>query len=171
MSPRKRAPLPVRVLLAAGAVGLSGCFSYVAVPMESAAVGSEYRVVLTRARMEQLRDLDPSGLPEIGAPQLRGTLVERSGGELALRIPVATRQVGIHQTDIERQIRIPVGDVVEVERRRLDRARTGLAVGGLLALTGFVIFTTLEGARFWDQNPDGPPPDALRPFPALLPGR
>jgi hypothetical protein len=162
---RRVAPLATRLLVAAGALSLCGCFSYIPVSVDLAPVGADYRVQLTRLRMEQLRDQDPGGLPESGL-QIRGTLVERDAGAIALLIPVAARQVGIHQAEIDRRVQIAVADVVEVERRRLDRGRTALAVAGLLGGVGFVIFSTLEGARFWEGSPDSPPPDAFRAPPA-----
>jgi hypothetical protein len=154
-----------RLLVLAGVVSLSGCFSFVQVPLDEAPIGAEYRVVLTRLKLEQLRDLDGSGLPESGPPLVVGTLVERGASEITLRVPIASRQVGFHQAGIERQIRVEVGEVVQIERRQLDRGRTALGVAGLVGLGAAVIFTILEGARFWDQNPDPPLPDALRSQP------
>ena len=159
---KRAGSLVSRAPLCAGVVALSGCFSYVEVPVEAAPIGAEYRVLLTRRRLEELRDLDDGGLPDSGPPQVHGVLVERDASEISLRLPIASRQVGFHQAEIDRQIRVALADVVQVERQRLDRGRTALAVAGLAALGGGVVFTILDGARFWENSPEPPPPDALR---------
>lgn len=119
-------------------------------------------MLLTPQKMNQLRDLDEGGLPESGPPLLRGTLVERDATQLSLRIPIATRQVGFHQAEIDRQIRVLAADVVQLERRRLDRGRTALALAAAGAAAGGVVYAILNGSRLWDTNPDPPLPDALR---------
>ena len=161
----------VRLLAVGGVAGLTGCFSYVEIPLEAAPVGAEYRVLLTRSKMEELRDQDGGGLPESGPPQVQGTLVARDAAEISLRVPIGARQVGFHQAEIDRQIRIAPADVVQVERRELSRGRTALAVAGLAGLVAGVIFSTLEGARFWDSNQEPPLPDAFRSQSVRLPVR
>ncbi|MSR35849.1 MAG: hypothetical protein EXR95_04270 [Gemmatimonadetes bacterium] len=114
--------------MSAMTVSIAGCFSYVEMPLDAAPIGAEYRLLLTRQRMDQLRDLDGSGLPDAGPSVVRGTLVRRDGTEILFRVPVVSRQVGFHQNEIDRQIRLGVGDIVQMERRQLDRGRTGLAM-------------------------------------------
>lgn len=160
--PRPRTSAARLAALAAAALAASGCFSYVPTALDRAAVGGQYRVLITRQRMEALRDLDEGGLPESGPPLLRGTLVGRDAISLSLRVPLTSRQVGFHQQEIDRQVSVPTADVQDIEARVLSRPRTGIALAAATALAAGVIVAIVHGARDWDRNPDAPSPDAFR---------
>jgi hypothetical protein len=145
-----------RFTLAIPLVFLCGCFSYVQAPVQSVPVGQDVRVYLTREGIAELRDMAESNQPFV-----RGRLVRREEQQLLVSIPVARQQTGFYSKPIGQEVVIPTLEIVQLERRKLNRAGTGLLVAGTAAATGVLIYTIIDAGR--GPGPIGPPgPDEFR---------
>jgi hypothetical protein len=117
-----------------GILVVSGCFSYVPADMGTVPEGNDVRLYLTRQGV--------AGLPEIptqSGPRLTGTLVRKDNDQILLRVPVAVQQDGLMTRTLGQDVRIPASDIVQLERRSFNRARTGFAVaGGAVAVVGLI---------------------------------
>ena len=139
-----------RGLALALAVSVTGCYSYI--PSEPAAVppGQRVRVFVTREALARLGEF-----PIQEGPILNGTLVRAEPANLVLRLPVATRQTGFNMEVLGQDVFIPNEQVLQIERREVNRPLTGLmTVAGTLAITGLVVMI-ISGARQGEKNPGG----------------
>jgi len=146
------------VRLAAASLLLSGCFHYRPLEPGVAPVGEEVRVVLTREGAAAL----PEEVPAFPGSAVRGTVTGREGDRLLLRVPVAVQREGLLTRELGRQVEIPAGQIVRLERRELSRGRTALAVaGGVGALVG--LWASLDGGRSeGSAGPQEPPVEGVR---------
>jgi hypothetical protein len=137
-----------------------GCFSYVPVDYASVPAGHEVRVRVTQNGASELREIVDDYEPR-GSPTVSGTLVSRSTEALLVRVPVAVRSEGFFSAELGQDLRIPISDVLDVESRQLDRARTGLLVAGGVVATLTLIFQIMDS---WGErgNPGGLPNDESR---------
>jgi hypothetical protein len=134
----------------------SGCFSYVQAPVESVPAGQDVRVYLTREGIAELRDVAESDRPFVS-----GRLVRREEQRLLVSVPIARQQTGFYSKPIGQEVSIPTLEIVQLERRKLNRAGTGLLVAGTAAATAVVIYTIIEAGR--PPDPNGPPgPEEFR---------
>lgn len=125
-----------------------GCYSYVPANFTTIPPGEGVRVYLSQAGVDSLRHAAADALPDIGdRPVVSGRLVRRGTTDFSLQIPVATRQAGFHQAELDQQVTLPVADVVQVEAKRLSGVRTGLATVLATATLATVVVTILTGAR------------------------
>jgi len=144
---------------------LSGCYAYVPVEPTQVRPDQDVRV---RLSMAQARELDPQFVGERRV--LEGRVLE-VGADFLLEIPVATGWVGTSAQSLHQRVRIPVGEITEVDVRSLDRGRTGILVGGALGLIIGVVVHALVRESGGDPRPTPLPPDELRiPFHRLAPG-
>ena len=138
-----------------GAVLLSGCFTYVPVDRASVAPGQDVRVFVSRTGLAQL--------PEALASDrwVRGSLDAWDSGQLRLQVPIRRSVDGYLGADIREALEIPVGDVLEVERREFSRGRTAamVAVGAAVATAGILVITREDRAPDDDGGPD---PELIR---------
>ena len=135
------------VIVISTTLALGACFTYLPSEPETVPVGEGVRVYLTPEKMRELREADDQGLPESGAPMVTGTLIRQDNGDIAVRIPIITRQVGFLQTQIGRQVTISSTDIIQLERRQLNRGRTTLAAVALGGVVAYVAHLILEDAR------------------------
>lgn len=140
--------------LAASVLLVSACFSYVPTELESVPVGQDVQVYVTRAGMAELEQIPESG------PILRGKLMARESDRISLRVPVATRQTGFYQSTVGQDVFIPVGEIVQIERRKLNGATTGLLVAGTAAGAAGIIYVIIEAYGRTETTP--PDPEELR---------
>lgn len=155
-------PVPIVTSLAARyAIGMAamviafcGCYAYVPAELDTVPVGDDIRLYVTPERMSELRDVYDEGLPASGLPVVAGTLVRLDDAALAVRIPVFNQQVGFLETQIGRQVTVPLSDVVQIERRRFDRLRTALLLAVGSAASAAVMFEILGESR----RPEEPTP-------------
>jgi hypothetical protein len=136
------------VLALALAAQTAACYSYVEVPLESIAPGSEVRVGIGSEASDRLRDA-------LAADQraLEGHVSSADAGGLLLDVVAATRQLGFQFERLRQTVRLERSDVRYVELKRLDRQRTyiGLGVGALAA--GAITFKALSGKTGGDTRP------------------
>ena len=134
-----------------GALLLSGCFTYVPVERASVAPGQDVRVFVSRTGLAQL--------PEALASDrwVRGSLDAWESGLLRLQVPIRRGADGYLGPDIREALEIPIGDVLEVERREFSRGRTAalVAAGAALAAAGIVAVT--QDDRAPDDDGGGDP--------------
>lgn len=161
-----------RAALAAAALllPLSGCFSYVPVTLEATPEGEDIRVLVTRQGASELAEV--SEIPG-EVPALRGTLIGREQNDVLLRVGVGQRQEGFHTISLDQTIRVPSGEILQVERRELDKGKTALLTGGALAGSAFIIVSIMD-AFGGDPGSEPEPPDEIRiptPFISIPIGR
>jgi len=118
----------------AAALLLSGCYSYAPAEPATLRPQDEVRVHLTREGMIDLPEILGSPGPTVG-----GRLVSAEGDRLLLRVPVSVQVEGYATQSLPQEVPIAASQVVQVERRRLDRFRTGLAVAGILVGGGALV--------------------------------
>jgi hypothetical protein len=133
-------------------VTMTGCFTYVPADVTTVPPGHEVRVYMSRQALAALpEDIQADGL------FLRGALTAQEADSLTLGVPVATGQSGVALTEIRQNVRVPMAEVVEVQRREFSGGRTALAVGGSAIGAAFIIALILKAAGAGDGgNDDGP---------------
>ena len=133
---------------------LSGCFRYVPTTLDVAPPGEDVRLLVTR---QGATDLAQVTTIEGEVPTVRGTLLEQEGSDLLLRVPVGQRRDGFHTVSLDQTVRIPVSEILQVERRELDVTKTGFWVAGAVGGSAFVIFSIMEAfGESAGGDPGGP---------------
>lgn len=141
-----------RAALKAGpAMLLCGCFSYVPAQLETVPTGQDVRVYLTRQGLAELPEM-----PDQDEPFVAGTLLRREEQRVFIRVPVARLQQGFYQTQVGQDISFPAGEIVQVQRRKLNPVGTGFLVAGTAAAATGVVLLILDAFR--GEDPNGPPP-------------
>ena len=130
------------------AVLSAGCFSYIPTELGVVTPGEPVRLYLTRAGVDAVNAGGAEeALSPVSDPILSGEFVRRADADLFLRVPTVRRQVGFHSAQLGQDVRIPASEIVQIERRQLNKAGTGLLIGGAAAVvTGLVVFI-LNDAR------------------------
>ena len=143
----------------------SGCYTYD--PARLTDVRAEMRV---RARLTE----DELGRLGIAVPGdgrvIEGEVLERSDGEMLLLVPIVTDVVGTRVETLHQRLRIPDRGITEIESRRLDRFRTGLAVGaGIAVAAGVTAAALAAGYRSDRPGNGGTPPEMWFPLGLSIP--
>lgn len=135
---------------------LGGCFAYV--PVDVGQIQPEDDV---RARLSAslAGELDPMLLRD--ARVLEGRVIE-TGGALIIEVPVVSDLRGSRVEALHQRVRVPITEITEAELRSLDRTRTGLFVGGGLAVTLAIVIHQLTRESGGDPRTPGPDPTELR---------
>src|SRR3954463_510633 len=96
------------------------CYSYVPASFTAVPIGQGVRLYLSEAGLDSLRRAAGDAVPGIGdRPVVSGILVRRDAKDFSLQIPVATRQAGFHETELDQRVTLPVADLVQVEQRKV----------------------------------------------------
>ena len=132
----------------------SGCYRYIPTRLDVTPPGESLRLTVTRAGAVELNDITEL---TTAAPILNGDLVRVDESVVLLLVPLEERRMGIHTEALAQTIRIPLGEVLTIERRELDPVRTGLLVSGTVAGAASVIFLILD-ASGWLTPIDGEGP-------------
>ena len=145
MKPKSLIPTLVAAWIA---VLSAGCFSYVPTELGVVTPGEPVRLYLTRAGVDAVNEGGAEeALSPVSDPILSGEFVRQTDADLFLRVPTVRRQVGFHSAQLGQDVRIPAGEIVQIERRQLNKGATGLLIGGAAAaVTGLVVFI-LNDAR------------------------
>jgi hypothetical protein len=153
-----------RSTLALSLLLLSGCFRYVPVPLEVVPDGEDVRLLVTRQGAFELSEV--TNVETGAAPTLRGTVVGREPETLMVRVPVGARQEGIHTVTLGQTIRVPEGEILQVERREFDAVKTGGLVAGVIGGSVFIIVSIMDAFGGDQTNGDPPqPPESRIPVP------
>lgn len=144
---------------------LGGCFRYVPVPLEAVPPGESVRLLVTRQGVSELTEVTEV---EGAAPQVQGTLLGLEESTLMLRVPVGARQEGIHTVRLEQTIRIPEGEVLQVERREVDPLKTiGLLAVGVAGGTAMILSIMEAFGESSPRRDPSPPEESRIPIPLL----
>ncbi len=125
----------VRAVALASAIAMGGCYRYVPAEMGAVPPGQGVRLYVTRQALDGL-----SEIPVQESPILTGTLIRAEPASLLVRLPVAARQQGFSTQVLGQDVFIARDQVIQIERRELNRMTTGLAtVGGTALITGVAV--------------------------------
>jgi hypothetical protein len=121
-----------RVVLIAMPLFLGGCYTYAPVQASALQPGMGVRARVSASTAERIAPL----LGMSDARVLTGKLIERSAGALIVEVPTTVQagQAGAVQS-LSQRISIAPGEIVDLESRRLDRARTAIVVGAVGVVT------------------------------------
>ncbi len=143
--------MPTRATLLLALLVGSGCYTYSETSLADVPPGTPVRVRVSgdeADRLAELRRSDDRVVP--------GTLVRRDNGAILLDTPVVGDDPAQPGAALVQRVEIPVGEVREVELRRLDRVRTAAFVGAVAAAAiGVVAWQMGDG----NANDDVPPVD------------
>ena len=137
----------IGILLSTSLLVTAGCFHYLPTRLEETSPGMEVRVQVSPDQAALLnQQLGTRG------ELIRGRLVDQFDEALLIE----TRVVG-SRTRMYQRVRIPLGEVVGVEARKLGYLKTGLLIGALTVTTSAVI------AQVFSQgtNRQEPPSDGI----------
>ncbi len=143
---------------------LGGCFTYVPRELESVPLGEDVRVTLTQEGASSLRSWSQATLHRDLGSVVHGALLRLEGEHLVIRVSEADWQGGFHRTEFGQDIRIPMGDVLVLEERELERVRTGLVVAAAAGGVFGVMHMILSDARPPRDGPPPPEPDVRAPW-------
>ncbi len=132
----------------------AGCFSYVPTEIGAVPPGESVRLFLTREGVDAVNQGGAEdALSAILDPVLSGEFVRQTDADLFLRVPTVRRQVGFHSAQLGQDVRIPASEIVQIERRQLNKAGTGLLIGGAAAaFTGLVVFILNDARQTTDTT-------------------
>lgn len=120
--------------------GIGGCYEYRTYDAASVHAGQTVRVALTpSASTELAASIGPS------AALLDGRVVDRSGAGVTLALTQITRSAGSEEFLHDEPLSLPLGNVSAWRVRSLDRPRTALVIGGIVA-------AVVAGRVFLDQS-------------------
>lgn len=136
---------------------LVGCYSYTPIEPAAALAGSEVRARITGAASDRVAPL----LGTFDTRVLVGTVVDNNAGSIVLQVPNGA--IPNITTDVVRlQTRIPLAaaDVVSLERRQMDVARTTIFAGAIAAGLALGVAAALHAGGGGDagKGPPEPPP-------------
>jgi hypothetical protein len=149
-------PLRAAVLAAVG-LASSACFRYVGTEVGPVPRGESVRVHLTQDGMVELRALSPDAQPVV-----TGLVMSWAGDEVMLRLPTRRDPAAAYVEQIGQDVRIPARAIVQLERRRVDPVRTGLATVVGAAAVGTAIVTIMSDAFGGDDVVPPTPDQQLR---------
>ena len=146
-------------LLSAALLLLAGCYSYVPTELGSAPAETELRVYLSRRGLADI----PEDIPT-GASYLTGRFMRRTADSVLIQVPVSRRVEGAGALDLRQNVFVPISEIVDVQYRQLNRAKTGIALAGGVGLATALVLGVFD-ARV-DQDPvSGDSPEQIRiPF-------
>lgn len=140
-----------------GTLILSGCFTYLPVEPGVAPEGREVRVHVSRQGLAALPEI-----PDAAGAVVRGTLLDRGGDVLLVRMPIGTRVDGVMSRSIGQNVSIPSQYVDRLEAREFSRGRTGMFVAAALTVAIAAVLGFGEGAADPVIDPRDPPVESAR---------
>jgi hypothetical protein len=137
------------IVLVAAMLGSAGCVTYTRVSPAEVGPSEEVRVRVTTAAAVRV-----GGALGSIRENLEGQLVPQEGADsLRLSVWVGRDYPGTPFADAHQDIFLGPGDILEVRRRQVSIARTGIAAAGVLALTAILVDRIVLQE---DPNPGGP---------------
>jgi hypothetical protein len=136
-------------------ISLGGCFRYLPAQLETAPRDRDVRVHLSRVALARVPEEFPTG-----GTFLTGRIVGLEADSVVLRVPV-TRAAGYGMAELRQDVHLPRGEIIEVERREMSPARTGLAIAGAAGAAVALVILIIDASGSTDADP-GEPPDQLR---------
>lgn len=141
---------------------LAACYAHAPIEPTALKAGTSIRARVNAATAEQLEPL----LGLSNARLLSGVIITTSPDTLIVEVPTTVRaEVGSSVQTLKQRVAIPRSSIFELETRRVDRFRTGLAVGSATLLAGALIVRGVFGGPGSDRPPGGgEPPEFRFPF-------
>jgi hypothetical protein len=121
------------------ALALNGCYSYVVVPIASLPPGQDARIMLSNEGLLEVRELT-----DRSESVLAGTLVRRDENRAFFHVRIATVQEGALYAPVLQEIPISTRNILQVERRELNRTRTAFVALGSAAAAGVLLGMIIE---------------------------
>jgi hypothetical protein len=147
---------------AAAAIALSalvsGCYTYAPLDSAGATPGSSVRARLSAPAAARIA-------PSLGngdARVLDGVVVDARTGALTLEVSSVPMGTATAQQGLFQRVNIASADILELERRTLDKQRTGLLVSAAIAGAGIITAAIIHGQSSGSSAPSEPPSNFLR---------
>lgn len=134
----------------------SACYSYVPTDVSLATPGEDVRVLVTRVGAAELEQISPEA---ISAGTIAGTMEAVDDDEFLMRVNVGERREGFAMLDLRQTIRIPMGEILSMERREFNGTGTGLLIAGGAAVATLVIMGIIEAFGSAEGGEDVDPPE------------
>jgi len=146
------------VMIAAG-----GCHHYAPISVSQLQPGMEIRAQLTGSAVDRLLRGSRTSVGTLAGFTISGTVDEVGADSLLLSVPTTVLEADYRATVLRQDIALPRSDVVVAETQRIDKWRTGLIVGGVVAGTLAIIINARHGAGHSGGIPviGGPPENRL----------
>lgn len=144
-----------RMFLLAVAVLLAGCHRYVPARTGSVPAGAGVRIHLSEAGARRVQELTGR---ESGS--VTGDL-ERWAEDVVVSVPLPPT-TGMLDRGLRQRIIVPAGEVVAVDVRELDRARTTMLGVGITAGVGVAAVAAFSGVFGGGRDPEPDLPEELR---------
>ena len=138
-----------RLLLIASLVLLQGCYRYVASRGDAVPAGSEVRLHVSADAATRVEPVVGTGLQQVDGQ------LESWGSEVVLGVRVPAAEGGIDRALRNRVVFAP-SEVLAIEVRERDRAKTYLLTAGLSAVGITAVIAAVSGVFGGSQNTDPP---------------
>ena len=120
---------------------LAACFHYTPVKIDSVPTGKELRVNLTETGYAHLRDSIRDQFPQLRS-RLEGSLISLDDQRMMLGVAIPTEDPG---RGLQQRIAIPRSDILGVERKTLDRRKTGIIAAGAGIALAILTYHLISG--------------------------
>lgn len=134
---------------AAGCLLLAGCFTLSPIRTDQELAPGRFRVHLSDSGATHV-----AGALGGRVTVVDGELTGSNADEVVLRVP-SSGNAAFGREVLYQELRLPKREIVGLQRRELDRMRTGLTIGGVAAVAGFLLYRSLSGET--GGNPGGGP--------------
>lgn len=156
-SPCRRISLPAfgAVLLT---TILAGCYTYAPIDAATPPAGASVRARLAPPAAQRLA-------PSLGAGDARvltGVVVDAQRDAFTLEVPAVPMGTASAPQGLFQRVNLGRTDVLEVERRTLDRRRTGLVVAAAVVGVGVITSAIIHGQSTGSNSPTEPSPNFTR---------
>ena len=140
---------------------LAGCYTYAPIQASSLQPGMGVRARVSATAAEGIAPL--IGVSD--ARVLTGKFIESSSGVMIVEVPtMVPPRAGAPAQSLYQRISIAPGQLVDLESRRLDGAKTGLVLGAAAVILGSSAYAALKGGPGIDHPPSGSSSDARIPL-------
>lgn len=121
---------------------LPACFQYAAIPVGAVRQGAELRVNLTEAGYTHLKDSVGDQLPRL-RNRMEGVVVSMNDERLVLGVAISSDRPAARE--MQQRIGVPLPDILGLERKSLDRKKTGIIVAGAAAALAVFTYHWISG--------------------------
>jgi len=151
------------LLVVALALCASGCHTFQPTSVAELTPGESVRARVTGAYADSL-----SAVLSGDTRVIEGSYVEANGSTVYLDIPVSSSYQGMRLQTLNQRIEVPADAFLDVERKELSKARTGLALGAVVAAGAAILIAQLSGDTGGGSLPGGGGPvDAIVTTPSV----
>jgi hypothetical protein len=137
---------------------VSGCYNYAPLELSSATPGTNVRARLTAPAGARIA----TSLGNGDARLLTGVVVDAESSGFTLEVPTVPVGTASAQQGLFQRVTIASGDILELERRVIDKQRTGVVVGAAVAAAGIITAAIIHGQSTGSNATTEPPPNFIR---------